>query len=1590
VGCAVHTAEDPADGGKLKTDTAMIQKTEVTALNNNDFGGGARKGHPGKTLRWAIQGLAGLACAMATVFALAQADGPRLGATVSVPNGYLNIQVDDMRGMSTAGLARWSRRWDGKEWKFNAHWESLSQSWTNLTGSVTDGGGTVGGALATASQGTGSALQASSDSGCWVMVDEDWQPSKGSVLVDDKPIGLPMLPDRTAPFNKVMGDDTGTYPPPRIVSIDYASLCKGITMSASPVRDMEALRLKNELYLGDNGRYAFSNRAVLEKRAVRMLPAAAAATLDQQLGTGKFTAAPVSLAKGFRWLDKGGDWIDYNTQGQVVAYGDRNNNTVWLVRDTNGILRGVVDANGHVMFTLHYANGLIAEVRDYPIPGMSGDLPARSVKYQYDAANRLTAVVDVRGNTVRYGYDTANHLVSITDQEGRVEKYDYAGASVSKRTAPDGGVTDYLFEYDDVNKQFTSRITGPQTGAGRRVEELTHNRSGQLVRRVVNGRVDDEVRYDTGARTESHTNARGFIRKITKDEYDQVVETVNEDGTSVKDSYSAVNLKRLEHVDEAGVKTQYQYDVQGNLSRQIEAAGTLDAVTTEHEVNGLGQLIKLTVKGRTEANGTTTPDTVVATTYDEQGQMRSLTDSEGNVEQYAYNRLGNLMSLTDAQNNTTSFTLDASGYILKSSDALKRETSLAYDKVGNLVSMTDSMNRQSKIVYDAMNRVVQVVGPIGNTTSMQYDAQGLLLSSTDPDGRKIQFEYDNFLRLVKQTDAAGNVTEYSYQISDGSASGALGSLSEPTEVRYPTFTLRKRFDALQRLTSETLVNPGVADTTKTVAYDQRGLPQSETNPYGKVHRFSYDARGNPLSMTDALGNSTRMQYDVRGQLLQLNDANNNTRQYRYDRNGRITKEILPLGQISSVEYDASGNVLTQVNENGQKQVMTYDAANRIKEIKTYAQSGTLERTIGFARNAADHLTSWSDDLAGNDISGTLSYDEAGRKIREVVSYPGGFTMSYGYAYSPSGRKTQLTWPDGTNIGYGYGSNGELATVAIPNEGTIAFNQFKWLRPVEAILPGGTLERKTYDGLLNETAFTVKGPAQQNLFASTTTYGKAYEPLTRSLTSFSASTAKQISYTYDDELRLVKAVTDTGGLFGANTEIFTLDAIANRTAYSRETGAWLYDANNRLKQRGTGASATTYEYDDAGNLVRKNEPGGKVTLFSYNSSKRLVAVKDGEGRVVAKYGYDPFGRRIWKEQYRDFNQKVLSQAVRIYFLYADEGLIAEASQAITADGAGAAPAVITAQYGVRPEANFNTNVLFSKTRNDSGEPSVVYLHTNELGAPVQASDRNGKVVWAADYDAFGRAQITTPAELIGNAAVNIPFRLPGQTEDPETGLHYNYFRDYDPQTGRYIQSDPIGIKGGINTYSYVGANPLNSIDPLGLSCMSTDGRTYCSYPGGPSFSVPRPPGYPDTLDKDSWFYHKYDVQRDLGGADPRCVMGEMRQHATPGNSAGASSNGTVNVATVGPMENPVISYVTKNTRNGDRLIVNITFNNGAFADGYVARGIDGNTVHTWGEGTSMKQYPHTLGIISYIGQYAANELLWGRQMDEFIKKCTCQK
>ncbi|MBB2488186.1 RHS domain-containing protein, partial [Mitsuaria sp. WAJ17] len=262
--------------------------------------------------------------------------------------------------------------------------------------------------------------------------------------------------------------------------------------------------------------------------------------------------------------------------------------------------------------------------------------------------------------------------------------------------------------------------------------------------------------------------------------------------------------------------------------------------------------------------------------------------------------------------------------------------------------------------------------------------------------------------------------------------------------------------------------------------------------------------------------------------------------------------------------------------------------------------------------------------------------------------------------------------------------------------------------------------------------------------------------------------------------------------------------------------------------GAGPSAIRYTYDDAGNTVRRESPG-RTLDFGYDAENRLIWVRQGDGAWVARYGYDPLGRRVWKEQYRDGAGQPLAQAKRSYYFYSEEGLLAEARQAIALNAEGqatasAAPALHT-QYGPQPDAPFTTALLLAKTLDSNGQQQLVFFHNDHLGAPLQATNAKGQVLWAAVYESYGKAAVVWPAPTTEHPSIDIGLRLPGQYWDEETGMHYNYFRTYIPDAGRYLQADPLGLRGGVNPYAYALSRPLQFVDPVGLRPLTGNERTF---------------------------------------------------------------------------------------------------------------------------------------------------------------------
>jgi RHS repeat-associated protein len=203
-----------------------------------------------------------------------------------------------------------------------------------------------------------------------------------------------------------------------------------------------------------------------------------------------------------------------------------------------------------------------------------------------------------------------------------------------------------------------------------------------------------------------------------------------------------------------------------------------------------------------------------------------------------------------------------------------------------------------------------------------------------------------------------------------------------------------------------------------------------------------------------------------------------------------------------------------------------------------------------------------------------------------------------------------------------------------------------------------------------------------------------------------------------------------------------------------------------------AGQTSRSYDANGNLTKQG-----ADTFTYDSQNRLVAAT--VAGVTASYTYNHLDQRV---------TKTLNGHTRL-LVYDLAGNLIEELDAATGD--------VLAEY-----------VWLDGTPLGFVQSGQTYqVHVDHLGTPKALTDASGQVVWKADYNPFGKASITTQGPTFN-------LRFPGQYYDAETGFHYNWRRYYDPATGRYITSDPIGLAGGINTYAYALGNPYSYIDPTG--------------------------------------------------------------------------------------------------------------------------------------------------------------------------------
>jgi len=401
---------------------------------------------------------------------------------------------------------------------------------------------------------------------------------------------------------------------------------------------------------------------------------------------------------------------------------------------------------------------------------------------------------------------------------------------------------------------------------------------------------------------------------------------------------------------------------------------------------------------------------------------------------------------------------------------------------------------------------------------------------------------------------------------------------------------------------------------------------------------------------------------------------------------------------------------------------------------------------------ADHSLAWS-------------YDELGRVLTATQAV-GTVSKTTSYSYS-SGLRQSMTTPSGQFISYGY-TNGKVTSVSVNGAVVISDVVYEPFGPVRQWTWGnGSLSVRTFDQDGKVTQIDSAG-------LKTYTYDDAFR-----ITGITDASDASLSwaYGYDDLDRLTSA-TKAGTMLG-----YGYDANGNRlTQTGSAASTFTIDSNSNRLMSTAGALNRAYGYDDAGNTTSFTG-----ITFAYNNRGRMKSsTKNG---VTTSYTYNALGQLIKKGSSALY---CYDDAGHILGIYSGSGALTEE----------------IVWLGDIPLATLRPNI--------SGGVDVYYIHSDHLNTPRLVTDVSASAIrWRWDAEPFGNE--APNGNPTGAGVFAFDLRFAGQIYLAETAQHYNYYRDgYDPATGRYTQSDPIGLAGGLNTYGYVGANPIMGSDPSGLA------------------------------------------------------------------------------------------------------------------------------------------------------------------------------
>jgi RHS repeat-associated protein len=837
-----------------------------------------------------------------------------------------------------------------------------------------------------------------------------------------------------------------------------------------------------------------------------------------------------------------------------------------------------------------------------------------------------------------------------------------------------------------------------------------------------------------------------------------------------------------------GLIAHYYYDASGFLTKSVDLMGNQSIYTYDAD----GYLTSMTLG-----------DKVTSFTYDGSvtpKRLATVTDPLGRIQTYTYQFSAEGNKTTDAAGNISYFASNNEGLSTTAQDPLGFTANKSYTG-GLLTSYTDPMGWVTQRSYDTGGYILTSTEPGSRTFTYTYDAAGNRTTMTNSEGETWQYEYDAGHNRTKVIRPSGNSTSFSY---------TGGLLTRITDARGKVTSFGH--DAYGNVTSITDPRGGIWRS----AYDAKGIRKvSETDPLGNTTSYSYDNNGRVTTITYADGAVRKFTYDCCS-LTVVTDENNHTTTITRNKLLQPVSITDPMGNVTAFQYDNTNSLVRTVFPNGAAASTTIDKLSRPSVI-TDALGGTKTLTYDGNWNLSsvtdergnkvdisfDQRLPWIiKDLADNRI--IFSWDGARRLKNWINSRWDGLTFSYTldgllaskstylwgatvatYAYDASGNLNQAADLAGTTT-YSHDNVGNVTGILYPGGKAVAMTYNLAGRTNSIVYPGGLLVAYDYD--------------KRNRIASMSVGGHAIsfnrDPAGNVL-SETRSNGASTAYVYNAK-NMVTSVSHRKFGVPFVQQIYSRDVMGNISginsllpiypALSPKTVATSYNSLNQIISRGGDA----YTYDADGNLT--GITGSRSFNAAYDSMNRLVSLT--RSGVTSAFTYNALGQRSKTvtggqtvNSYFDTMGKLLFQTdgsgqVTAYYFYAGKRLVAMAT------GAGA----------------------------------YYFYHYDGNGNTLALTDASGNI--AAAYAYLPRGELTQTTGSVKN-----PFTFAGAhgVIDDGGGLYFMKNRHYDAITGRFIQKDPIGVLGGGNLYTYVGNNPLNSVDPEGLvrdeALMAEPGERY---------------------------------------------------------------------------------------------------------------------------------------------------------------------